>query len=74
MNGYEVGGINDMILLKQIQIFLNRNLNNILKIVYTQYETQLGKRWFSINIQNNKIAPSPVQRYEEKMEIDDDDL
>jgi hypothetical protein len=77
MNGYEVEGINNIVLLKQIQIYLNNKLNDIFKIVYEKYENELGKRWFSLKIQNEMTKPiksnAPVAQMDEKMDIDNDD-
>ena len=82
MNGYEVEGLNDLILLKQIQIFLNKNLNNILNIIYQRYENELGHRWFSVVVQNSineesKISTpprSPFNSNEMVIEMKDDDI
>jgi hypothetical protein len=76
MNGYEIDTINEMIVFKQIQMYLNTNINNIFNIVFIRYEKELGKRWFSVNVQKEsvKINRSEPRRYSDnnKMEIDED--
>jgi hypothetical protein len=76
MNGYEIDTINEMIVFKQIQMYLNTNINNIFNIVFNRYEKELGKRWFSVNVQKESVKinrPQPPRDSDNnKMEIDED--